>query len=116
VRTAETIITEAGENGRCPSSESECGREDYGGEIWRFSFQGRSGSGAVAGAGAAIHGWARMETRADGKRTTERRAGARETARRARMAAGAGAGFTRARDLKAEPCTTHCGRLHYYLK
>jgi hypothetical protein len=30
VRTAEAKIAEAGENGGCPSSESECGGEDYG--------------------------------------------------------------------------------------
>jgi hypothetical protein len=38
LRAAEAITAEAGENGGCPSSESECGGEDYDDEIWRFSF------------------------------------------------------------------------------
>jgi hypothetical protein len=79
-----------------------------GGEIWRFSFRGRSGSSTVihawhpeagallAGGWCRVHAWAQMETRADGEiwrfsfhvswaRTIERRAGARETVRRAQM-------------------------------
>jgi hypothetical protein len=65
-------------------------RASAGARITAFSFRVRSGSGAVPGAGAAIHGWARMETHADGERTTERRARARETVRRAQMAGGDG--------------------------
>jgi hypothetical protein len=33
LRTVEAIIAEAGENGGCPRSESECGGEDYDGKI-----------------------------------------------------------------------------------
>jgi hypothetical protein len=88
-----------------------------GSEIWRFSFRGRSGSGADdvdsrgSARGCGIQGrrlCSRMARRhAQTAWTTERRAGARETPDTRRWRAGMAAGAARSGrewEWEAEPC------------